>query len=106
MSFHDLMLILVGACATILLLVILVFARALILRRHRNRLTAQAWRVPTSRLPQAVPGVIEEIRREADEAYQEHLKRQEAERQRRLEIDWRRDGMIMLKPKRLSRGAS
>lgn len=53
MDRHDLLLILVGAVATVLGIAALGFARALMLRRRRKRQAAEAWRValPLKPLP-------------------------------------------------------
>lgn len=96
MTRHDVLLILAGAGALLVLLTIFGFARALILRGRRKRHTAQAWRRP----PPPDDSAIEAIRREADEGERRYRQRLADEERRRLEADWRRDGEISLTRKK------
>ena len=93
----DIILLVCGAVAAIVLIMLFGFTRALFLRRRRKRQAAQAWRAP---MPQAEHSAIAEIRREADESHQVYLKRAAADTERRISAQWLRDGKIELKPKK------
>lgn len=100
MNRHDLLLILAGAGALLILLTIFGFARALILRSRRKRQTAQAWRQPL----QPDDSAIEEIRREADAGHRRYLQRMADEERRKLEDDWRSDGGVTLAKRKKPNG--
>lgn len=92
----DILLILCGAVATVVLILIFGFSRALILRYRRKRQAAQAWRAPR---PQAET-VIADFRREADQAHLRTIGRRATDTQRRIEPQWLHDGEIVLRPKK------
>jgi hypothetical protein len=85
----EIVLVLCGAAATVLLIAIYGFIRSLILRHRGKRKTAQAWREP---MPEAEHSAFAEIRKEIDTSHRRLVWREESEARRRIEAQLAREG--------------